>query len=65
VIGKVAPDRVKPAPVSVAALTVTAEVPVEDKVRVWVVAVFIATLPNTKLVVLIPSVGTAAFSCRA
>jgi hypothetical protein len=32
--GKVAPETVKPAPATVAALTVTAEEPVEDSVRV-------------------------------
>ena len=34
VSGKVAPETVKPAPATVAALTVTAEEPVEDSVRV-------------------------------
>jgi len=34
VSGKVAPETVKPVPATLAALTVTAEVPVEDKVTV-------------------------------
>ena len=66
VIGKVAPEIAKPAPVTAAALTVTGAVPVEVKVTGWgVAAVFSTTLPNAKLVVLMVSAGTAAFNCRA
>jgi hypothetical protein len=63
--GKVAPETVKPGPDTVAALTVTDAVPVEDKVRVCVVAVFTLTLPKDKLDELTLSVGTDAPSCRA
>jgi hypothetical protein len=44
----------------VAALTVTDAVPFEVKVSDCVVAVFTLTLPNDKLVALIPSVATVA-----
>ena len=54
----------KPLPVSVAALTVTGAVPVEVKVTECVTAVFTVILPNVRLVVLMLSVGTAAFNCR-
>jgi len=63
--GKVAPETVKPVPATVAALTVTAAVPVEDRVNVCVVAVFAFTLPKDKLDELTLSVGTAAPSDRA
>ena len=60
-----APETVKPVPVRVAALTVTAAVPVEDRVRDWVVAVFTFTLPKDKLDELTLSVGVEAPSDRA
>ena len=63
--GKVTPEIVKPVPATVAALTVTAAVPVEDRVSVCVVAVFTLTLPKARLDELTLSVGTAAPSCRA
>ena len=47
--GKVAPDIVKPVPVSVAELMVTGAVPVELNVTGSVDAVFTVTLPNAKL----------------
>jgi hypothetical protein len=56
---------VKPVPATVAALTVTAAVPVEDRVNVCVVAVFTLTLPKDKLDELTLSVGTAVPSDRA
>jgi hypothetical protein len=55
---------VKPVPVSVAELTVTDAVPLEERTTVWVVGVFTATFPNAKLVVLKLSVGTPAFTCK-
>ena len=64
-IGNVAPDMVKPVPLSTAELMVTGAVPVEVNVTGCVDAVFTVTLPNPKLVVLTVNVGTAAFSCRA
>jgi hypothetical protein len=65
VSGKVAPETEKPEPATVAALTVIATVPVEDKVSVCVVAVFTFTLPKARLVALMLSVGTPVPSCRA
>jgi hypothetical protein len=66
VSGNVAPDTVKPVPVSVAALIVTGAVPEDVKVTdCSVAAVFTAALPKVRLVALMLSVGVAAFSCRA
>ncbi len=65
VSGKLAPETEKPAPVSVAELTVTATVPVDDIVIVCVVAEPTATLPKLRLEELMLSVGTAAFNCSA
>jgi hypothetical protein len=48
----VAPDIVKPAPDSVAALTVTDAVPEEVKVRVLVEVVFRVTLPKANVLAL-------------
>ena len=64
VIGKVAPEVEKPAPVRVAELMVTAAVPVEVSVMVCEVEVFTGTLPKLRLVVLTVNVATAAFNCR-
>ena len=55
VAGTVPPTRVKPAPEMDAELTVTGEVPVEVRVRVWVVAVFTVILPKFRAEVLIVS----------
>ena len=60
-----APEIVKPVPATVAALTVTAAVPVEDRVSVCVVAVFTLTLPKARLDELTLRVGTPGLSCRA
>jgi hypothetical protein len=65
VSGKLAPEVEKPVPVSVAALMVTAAVPVEDSVIDCVVDEFTDTLPKLRLEELMVSVGTAAFNCRA
>ena len=64
-IGKVIPETVKPVPATVPALTVTAAVPVEDRVSVCVVAVLTLTLPNAMLPVLTLSVGTPDPNCNA
>ena len=64
-IGKVIPETVKPLPATVAAVTVTAEVPVEDKVSVCVVAVFTLTLPNERLDELTPSPIADTPNCNA
>jgi hypothetical protein len=65
VTGKLIPETVKPAPATVAALTVTAEVPAEVRITVCVVAVLRLTVPNDMLDKLTLSVGTDAPSCRA
>jgi hypothetical protein len=65
VSGKVAPETEKPVPVSVAELTVTAAVPVEDSVTDCEVVVFTARLPKLTLEVLTVRVGMAAFNWRA
>jgi hypothetical protein len=62
VSGKLAPEMEKLAPARVAALIVTAAVPVEDSVIDCVVAVFTATLPKLRFEELMLSVGTAAFN---
>lgn len=49
VIGNVTPETLKPVPATVAALTVTAEVPPDDRTRVCVAGVFTFTVPNVKL----------------
>ncbi len=64
VTGKLIPETVKPVPATVAALTVTAEVPVEDRVMVCEVAVLTLSLPKDRLEELKLSVGTDAPSCR-
>ena len=62
--GNAAPETVKPAPISVAPLIVTATVPVEVKVTDCVAGELTATSPNATLVVLMLSASIAAFSCR-
>lgn len=44
--GKLAPDKLNPVPVTLAELTVTAAVPVEDNVIDWVAGFLSTTLPN-------------------
>ena len=62
--GNVAPDIVKPAPVSAAELIVTGAVPVDVNVTGWVDGVSSGILPKATLAGLMLSVGTLAFSCR-
>jgi hypothetical protein len=62
--GKVAPEAVKPVPATVAALTVTAAVPVEVRVRDWVAGEFRSTLPKAMVAALTLSVGVPAPSCK-
>jgi hypothetical protein len=54
---------VNPVPATLAALTVTAEVPVEVRVSVWLAAVFKFTLPNVRLDELTASEIEAASNC--
>jgi hypothetical protein len=61
----VAPETVKPVPVTVAALTVTDAVPVEDRVRDWVAGELRPTLPKAMVVAFTLSVGVPVPSCRA
>ena len=55
----------KPAPVTASALTVTAAVPVEDKISDCVAGEFKVTSPNAIVVAFTPSVGPPAFNCKA
>ena len=55
--GNVAPDTVKPVPVSVVELMVTGAVPVDVNVTGCVDAVFTVTLPNVKLAALMVNCG--------
>jgi hypothetical protein len=59
VTGNVAPDIVKPVPVSAAELMVTGAIPVEVRVTGCVDAVFTDTLPNVRLAVLRVNCGLA------
>jgi hypothetical protein len=65
VTGNVAPDTLKPVPLTVAELIVSAAVPLEVSVSDCVEAVFRLTFPNERLLALNAIVGTAAFNCRA
>ena len=62
VTGNVAPDRLKPVPLTDAALAVTAAEPVEDRVTTAVTYLLTVTLPNATLVALIPKVDVAGFT---
>src|SRR5258707_11989955 len=61
----VAPETEKPLPVTVAALTVTAAVPVDVKVTDCEAGEFSTTLPKDTLLAFTLSVGTDAFNCSA
>jgi hypothetical protein len=65
VAGNEAPESVKPVPVSAAASTVTAALPVEVKVIDCVAGVLTWTLPKGTLAALRLSAGNPTFSCRA
>jgi len=65
VTGKVTPDIENPAPVTVAALMVTDEVPVEVRVSDCVAGTLSPTLPNAMLVALMLRAAVLALSCRA
>jgi hypothetical protein len=60
VSGKLTPDILKPVPVSVPALMVSAAVPEEVRVTDWLAEALTFTVPKLTLVALNPSVGTAA-----
>jgi hypothetical protein len=63
VSGKLTPETVNPVPATLAALTVTADVPVEDRVSVWLAAEFTLAFPNDRLDELTPSPIEAAPNC--
>jgi len=63
VIGKAPPEIVNPLPLTVAELTVTAAVPVEDRVTVCVAAEFRLTSPKAMLVALMLRVATPDPNC--
>lgn len=56
VAGNAAPERLKPVPLTDAALAVTAAEPVEDKVTTAVTLLLTVTFPKATLVALIPNV---------
>ncbi len=58
-----APEAANPVPDTDAALTVTAEVPVEDRTTVSVAGMFVTTSPKSMLVVLKLSKADAELSC--
>jgi hypothetical protein len=62
--GKLAPEKEKPAPETVAELTVTGAVPVEVSIKVCVAGVFRVTLPKVMLEALMLSVGAEAVNWR-
>jgi hypothetical protein len=64
VTGNVAPEIVKPAPLTDADLTITGAVPVEVKIKGCVDEVLSATFPNGTLIELTVNVGLEAFNCR-
>jgi hypothetical protein len=64
VTGKVAPPRVKPVPVNAAELIVSAAVPDEVTVTVWLVEVFRLTFPKERLFVLRLIATVCGLSCR-
>ena len=63
VSGKLVPERVKPVPVTVAALIVTDAAPVDPRVTDCATGVFNATLPNETVVALILRILEAGFNC--
>ena len=65
VSGKVAPETENPVPLTLAALTVTGAVPVEDRITDWVAGELTKTSPKEMLVALMLNVGTPVPSCRA
>ena len=58
--GKVAPETVNPVPLTLAALTITGAVPVEDRIIDWVAGEFTRTSPKEMLVALMLNVATPA-----
>jgi hypothetical protein len=62
VVGNAAPEREKPAPLSVTELTVRAAVPVDFRVTVWDDALLRVTLPKPMLVALKVRVGSTPVS---
>jgi len=63
--GNVAPGTLKPAPERVAAVTVTADVPVDERVRVCVAVVPTSTLPKFRLAALTVKMDDTAFNSSA
>jgi hypothetical protein len=64
VTGKLIPESPNPVPDTVAPLIVSATVPEEVNVTVFVMAVFSASVPNATLVLLKLSADVAAFKVR-
>ena len=64
-IGNATPEMEKPAPLTVAEFTVTATVPVDERVSDCVLDELTVTLPNSMIEALNDNVGTTAFNCSA
>jgi hypothetical protein len=65
VTGKVDPETENPVPLTEAEFTVTAVLPIEVRVTVWVDSEFRDTLPNATFVALTLRDATAGVNCRA
>jgi hypothetical protein len=63
VAGRFTADKENPLPVTDIEFTVTAAVPVDDRVNVCVVALFTTMAPNEMLLAFTLSFGVAALSC--
>src|ERR1039458_114709 len=64
-MGKGPPDMVKPVPLTAAALTVTAALPVDVRISDWVAGEFKFTSPKAIVVAFTLSVGPPALNCNA
>jgi hypothetical protein len=64
VTGNVAPEIMKPAPLTDADLTITGAVPVEVKIKGCVDGVLSATFPNGRFIELTVNVALEAVNCR-
>lgn len=64
VSGRVTPETVKPAPLAVTALTVTADVPLEVRVTDCVAEALTFTLPKARLLLLTAKPGLVAAGFR-
>lgn len=61
--GRLIGDTENPVPLTATEFTVTAAVPLDVSVTLWVVGEFTTTLPNEMLLAFTLSAGVAALSC--